>query len=280
VLTGLGLTVVGDAARYLNNSPANVEVRRDIRQAGLDLVGALNQKSGRYDRVVVVGHSLGSIIAYDVLTHLWQMEHAPARFPASVHTQKDIDLMGSAEEDAAALRADGQVAGYRERQRLLLARVHQLGINWRVTDLVTIGSPLGHAPWLMAGTTDEFERMKAQRELPTCPPRGADPRDRRLVRPVVDDHGNETGHIVRVLHHGAMFACVRWTNLHFTRNSDPIAGPVRRHFGDGIVDVALRRSSWLKRLLPTSHTRYWREPAGVAELVQVIADAAPPEISK
>jgi hypothetical protein len=73
VLTALGLLVVlvarsyiGDAAVYLSPAPENIEARRKIRTCALSLLQKLNDDP-RYERVVVVGHSLGSVIGYDAL---------------------------------------------------------------------------------------------------------------------------------------------------------------------------------------------------------------------
>lgn len=77
VLTGLFLFVqgfaissLGDAARYLSPLPSNIAIRQKIRSEGIDLLRRIHQ-SGQYDRIVLVGHSLGSVIGYDMLTHLW-----------------------------------------------------------------------------------------------------------------------------------------------------------------------------------------------------------------
>src|SRR5437764_393830 len=57
----------GDAARYLHVAPPNIQGRRQIREAGIDLLEKLHQ-SGEYDRIILVGHSLGSVIGFDILT--------------------------------------------------------------------------------------------------------------------------------------------------------------------------------------------------------------------
>lgn len=41
---------------------------------------------------------------------------------------------------------------------------------WLVTDLVTLGSPLAHADFLMAASAEAFAKDKQDRILPTCPP--------------------------------------------------------------------------------------------------------------
>ena len=66
----------GDAFRYLNPDPPNVQVRRAIRTAGLTLLRGLHEDElRRYKRIILVGHSLGSVIAYDLITWFWQEQH-------------------------------------------------------------------------------------------------------------------------------------------------------------------------------------------------------------
>ncbi len=60
----------GDAARYLEPRPENIARRQAIREAGAQLLDALHDK-GRYSRIIVYGHSLGSVIAYYMLSHAW-----------------------------------------------------------------------------------------------------------------------------------------------------------------------------------------------------------------
>lgn len=71
ITSALFRSYVGDAAVYLSPTPANIEARQKIRAAGLDLLEKV-MSSGRYDRIIVVGHSLGSVIGYDVLNLAWQ----------------------------------------------------------------------------------------------------------------------------------------------------------------------------------------------------------------
>lgn len=71
IIAGVLTNTVGDAARYLNPSPANVGRREEIRQLGVNTLHSLNDPKNRYDRIVVVGHSLGSVIGYDILYHAW-----------------------------------------------------------------------------------------------------------------------------------------------------------------------------------------------------------------
>jgi hypothetical protein len=65
----------GDVARYLDPKPHNIAIRQAIRSEAL---GLLEKVSDRHDRVIVVAHSLGSIVALDVLGHLWSKLLLPA----------------------------------------------------------------------------------------------------------------------------------------------------------------------------------------------------------
>jgi hypothetical protein len=70
---GVLLDVIGDAARYLDVHPTNVARRYDILRGGTEMLRRLHnmrdESDGsarcRYGRIVLVGHSLGSVIAYD-----------------------------------------------------------------------------------------------------------------------------------------------------------------------------------------------------------------------
>lgn len=74
--------IVGDAARYLMPTPTNIDSRQTIRAKGVDVLNKLHQ-SREYERIVVVGHSLGSVIGYDILTHAWPdyLRHADWKQP-------------------------------------------------------------------------------------------------------------------------------------------------------------------------------------------------------
>ena len=70
VLASIILTLeqyVGDAARYLDPSPQNVHVRERIRKDGVAVLNKLKSKG--YEKIVLVGHSLGSVIAYDIINY-------------------------------------------------------------------------------------------------------------------------------------------------------------------------------------------------------------------
>lgn len=176
---GRPLTVnwVGDAARYLSPDPGNVAHRQAIRQEGVDLLTRLHQ-GGRFDRIVIVGHSLGSVIAYDIITHAWIRMNAEHRSPSRARFGATRAVERAIGADVLAYQATGddekrceiarhgqelQHAAWREQRR----NTHP----WLVTDLVTVGSPLTYGGFLMSDSEEEFERAKLDRVLPTCPPR-------------------------------------------------------------------------------------------------------------
>ncbi|MCH7903477.1 MAG: hypothetical protein IH944_02790 [Armatimonadetes bacterium] len=280
--------VVGDAARYLNATPGNIKRRQEIRTKGVDLLQKLHEAG--YKRVIVVGHSLGSVIGYDILTYAWALHNRTA------DKDKDHPKLGALESDLAArkFRSDAYedrrskaldqlkldqdagkfkpgdykarervvldkleqdpVAGefnavkYQIRQREVLRELTENGLTWRVTDFVTLGSPLAHAEILMAKHGEDLDRKQNDREFPICPPVLED--GRFSYKPPGQAH--------RAPHHAAVFGLTRWTNLyfptHFVIHGDQIGGPVSRIFGRGVRDVPV---STHKRLGFFSHTLYW-----------------------
>lgn len=220
--------IVGDAARYLNPAPGNIQARTEIRKAGIEVLRELHKRG--YDRIVVVGHSLGSVIGYDVLTHYWVEHHMMA---TGVGAAAD-----ALEECARTGEGDTQ-----QLQRAYFNKLRASGCPWLVTDFVTAGSPLAHAEILMARDEKDFRTRVAGRELPRCLPQ---------LEGTRFTFGNGTPH------HAAVFAPVRWTNLYFPNclilGGDLVGGPLRRLFGNGIKDVEVSTS---QRFGLLSHTLYW-----------------------
>jgi hypothetical protein len=264
---------LADAARYLTPSPANIEVRREVRAQGTQLVRALHE-DGTYFRVVLVGHSLGSVIAYDVVRQLWD----DLRHPADVGRagkQPQAEGFDDAIDDLRRMSTEQvgrAVEEYQQAQHLLWRENRSRGMPWLVTDLVTLGSPLAHADLLLTTPRVSFARRTREREFPTCPPVPGD--DGRSVyshqyRATVD--GSQVIRNFLVGHHAAPFGPTRWTNLYFPHRrlllGDMIGGPVRESFGVGIRDVPVRpsydgwRAIWYG-MFPMAHAAYWRHQAG------------------
>lgn len=251
-LTMVLTDVIGDAARYLHVDPANVQCRHEIRAAGVQVLKSLHDKG--YDRIVVVGHSLGSVIGYDILTHSWAEMSAsePAAGGRAIVALQRLEDMADKNND--------NVQAWQSAQRAFLDLQRTAGCQWRVTDFITLGSPLAHAQVLLARNMDELSRRVAARELLACPP--------ALERTMQDNRAwagmsYPPGAAERKLQHAAVFACTRWTNLYFPCKAlvvgDLVGGPIRGVFGLAIKDVAVKTNRWLGLL---SHTLYWRPRAG------------------
>ncbi|MFN0103114.1 MAG: hypothetical protein ACKV2U_13615 [Bryobacteraceae bacterium] len=252
-----GLHYAGDAARYLSATAPNVKVRHAIRRSALEVLRGLHSNpyhsTQHYDRIVVVGHSLGSVIAYDALKYLWQEWHS---YPGDVCDKTDLEQpVWRKMRDRINTRRAETDKDYRSLQRELWDEQRRLGIKWKITDFVTLGSPLAHAEFLLARDRRDLCSRKMDRELPTCPPQPEDFRDAGLLCKTARFEGHD--HDVLVLHHAGLFACTRWTNLYFT--NDIIGGPLKPQLGSQIKDVELRDppkglfgGSW-----PTSHLHYW-----------------------
>jgi pimeloyl-ACP methyl ester carboxylesterase len=305
LVLGTVLDVVGDAARYFDIHPKNVARRYDILRGGIALLRRLHEEGDvqgdrsmyRYGRIVLVGHSLGSVIAYDILRHYWgevngripvnpesgalksvEAFEAPPSIPAATTSTTSYWKAQYALWKAIGDRVPAGVELSRdELWRLRTSpgpypgaaaatepldhkpKGHWRPGRWLVSDLVTMGSPLSHAVALLATDKKDLDAKRRLRELPTCPP------DRsRHVNPEsysVDLRGEASGFDnYDILHHGACFASTRWTNLWYA--NDPIGGPLLEAFGNGIRDIRLCHAP----LWPmTSHTSYWRPLAPTPE---------------
>lgn len=245
-------SIVGDAARYLDPAPHNVQRRHEIRHAGVELLRTLHSRG--YDRIILVGHSLGSVIGYDMLTHAWPLYNEVEDATKAWKMDALEALEATARDLGSGVSADSQ-RGYFEELRAN-------GNTWRVTDFVTMGCPLAHAEILMAREKKDLLARQEARELPTCPP---------WLEPIVR-HNEKIGRFSfgadddhRKPNHAAVFAPTRWSNLYFPASwlikGDLIGGPVAPVFGRGIRDVAV---STTERGGLLGHTLYWSCPDGMA----------------
>ena len=239
-------SIVGDAARYLLPTPTNIQQRQEIRAKGVELLNKLHESE--YQRIIVVGHSLGSVIGYDILTHAWPA-YARERDSRKPNPALDeIEKMIPKTMDGPAEKRDFDIKTFRARQRALGRELRANGCRWKVTDFVTLGSPLTHAEILLAHDRENFKRKKVQREFPACPP---ELEGRWISYPA--------GAARRRLHHAAPFGPTRWTNIFFPARwivfGDIIGGPLNPLFGCGILDYQLKATRQRWGLL--SHTLYW-----------------------
>jgi hypothetical protein len=270
---------VGDAARYLSPHPRNIALRQKIRAEGMQLLRRLHD-CGEYDRIIIVGHSLGSVIGYDIITRLWQEYHGKLHLdtpatrerlasgqPIQPMVRDEIPRTGEA---LSAVSGDEALREFRSCQHKGFLEQRALQNPWLISDFVTLGSPLAHGMLLMAHTNEEFQARKRQRELPTCPP-VLDKKGYSYSSPVTYKVGDKK-FTPLVLHHAAPFAVTQWTNIFFPAPlglfGDLIGGPLRPVFGSGVMDVAVTSQLWagLAKYTPWVHTLYWeREPPGTED---------------
>ena len=279
---------LGDAARYFRNSPGNVAVRRTIRKEAVDTLERLH--NGQYDRIVVVAHSLGTVVAYDMLRAYFS--RVSGDLPPVAQLGPDFAAIDNAAwqpKDKAASIADKQAL--RTKARAAIASIEYAASqphdgrprkSWLVTDFVTLGSALTHAYYLMClnkkdtelnedieadvmadievdpkhdveiDLKRDFARRVREREFPTCPPKRLD-KDGLLTfeNPKTRD---------RQIHNGALFGLTRWTNIYFPRSQifwgDAIGGALSPIFGRHIVDleVSTKKAGGADFF---THTAYW-----------------------
>ena len=269
----LGTKTFGRVVKYTRADPDNIAARNAVRERGLGLLRAIHQ-AGVYDRVVVVGHSLGSILAYDLVNYFWA-EQAAAR--TIIEGSDAFSRLCALEKAGRALREQNTPAQRQEFRKAQAALRRSLNKDsddpkskWLISDLITFGSPLTHAEFLLARSKNDLEARQKDRELATCPPIGEVLDEWRL------EHARAIGLLEEgqaslsafpdrqvkdgwTLHHGAAFAVVRWTNVHdhakFIFCGDLISGPLSPHFGQGIEDRDLAKID--KQSASFTHTRYW-----------------------
>ena len=244
--------IIGDVARYLHVAPSNVQTRHQIRSSGVQVLRSLHERG--YDRIVVVGHSLGTVIGYDILNHAWAefnqgepKQGSPAAF----------DALNTLEAMAAKVGAGVKesVDNIQVAQRRYFEELKANGNRWRVTDFITLGSPLAHAEILLAQESEGLKQRFKDREFPKCPPVLEDSvHDKQKLSRFSFDSGSGG----RVPHHAAVFGPTRWTNLFFPQtflvHGDLVGGPVSPIFGPGVRDVPVKTDLWFGLL---SHTLYW-----------------------
>ncbi|ODT78221.1 MAG: hypothetical protein ABS76_24755 [Pelagibacterium sp. SCN 64-44] len=260
------LPYFGDAASYLSAQTETVQSRQGVRNRGLALLKALHDDP-EYDRVIVIAHSLGSVLAYDLLHILWR-EVGPTKDnppgPDAVAALEAVDAFV-----ARAPRDQWDEANVAEYQRWQWAAFEALRrqkatgggrSGWKVSDLITLGSPLSSAEFLITDGAEDFARMKTERVLPTAPAQDYDTSHGALY------HDTERG---TAAHHAAVFSVTRWTNLYDRFDSplfllgDAISGPLAGadRFGPGIRDIDVEihwgRLDW--RLF--THNFYWTDTA-------------------
>jgi hypothetical protein len=292
--TALGLTAVvhrvgtstfGRVVRYTRADPDNIAARAAVRDRGLRLLRALHE-GPPYKRIIIVAHSLGTILAHDLLSYLWAERDAARTVKEGT---PEFDALCKLESAAAQLEkppADHEklkvyIAAQRELSKLLANRRPPGGANqadprWLVSDLITFGSPLTHSEFLIAKDRDDLDARKEARELPQSPPfrefldanvlmRAKAAHSMPIASPAEDSrlmsYPLVNASDLWMLHHAAPFAAVRWTNVYDPATlvffGDVISGPLAPVFGPGIIDVNLKERRGGAQSWSFTHTKYW-----------------------
>jgi len=248
------LDYLGDAGRYLDPVPGNIAGRQAVREEGMKLLKNLHE-SGKYERIVVVGHSLGSVIGYDLVRLLWNeycktFDEQKFKYGWIHQTLHTDDIKCSEEAGKRLDGTEGSLTAFQNAQETSYGYLKAIGNKWLVTDLVTIGSPLAHAGYLFAQKNGLFRKLKMQREYPKCPP---------FIQKIVRTNIRPSGKIyvdnfsepitASLFNHSSPFAVTKWTNIYY--ESDFIGGPLADKFGKGIRDIKEQATKWF------CHTTYW-----------------------
>ena len=272
-------TSLVDVARYLDTSPYSYAARRAIRGGLVDLLRALHD--GRYSRIVVVAHGVGTYISYDALTAFWAETHKlhAGLLPAPVNP----GALDSLEEAADRLIAGGDAVGalddFQDLQCALWQDLRRHGNPWRITDFVTVGAPMALADVLVArqGMFSGFKKSDGVRRrelfeglvrrgvLVRCPPRSES-------LPVDSNEHRRASYRWRdseeceLLGPQSLFAVTRWTNLWFpvirgSLHGDWFGGAIGPLFGPGTRDVALQGNKPERFKRGSAHAEYFRHPA-------------------
>jgi hypothetical protein len=295
---------LGDVARYTQNAPWAIEARARIRARGLGLLRQLHgldaddQTQGggsEYQRVIVVGHSLGSVIAYDLLRYFWAEAGPVGKNPATAQTMQaliDVDqyLHDCFDEDAdPAAKKQFVIGDYRALQSRAGEAMCATLDGWKITDFVTLGCPLTHAEFLIADDKPQFERMVRELVLPASPPVRDETRSSFLYDPHYGANGKDPAN--KRADHGSLFAGVRWTNIYDPAAKiifgDFISGPLTENFGRGLEDIPviirIKRKvlGWRASRLFT-HTQYWNAKACGENVPSgdAAAEAQPPDADR
>lgn len=269
-------TYFGDVARYVSASPRNIKVRQAARERGLKLLRDLHA-TGDYIRIIIVGHSLGSILAHDLLALSWaeaaekiQLQDGDAILAAiTACEQAGIELLHARKEEPIPPKAidrydsgclcskaspttnpdfGRKLEDYRLAQRNLFYLLSKFTIEtngatrraWLVSDLITLGSPLTHSSFLVAKNGCELYEMIRSREILRAPP--VYEVNKGGAEKVFTFRSSKATAVTR-MHHAAAFAPVRWTNLHDVTDpvmflrGDLISGPVGNDYGPGALDL-------------------------------------------
>lgn len=280
---------IGDVIKYTVPSPKNIAVREKIRKNGMELMRKLHEAKNndgiteRYGKIILVGHSLGSIVAYDILSSLFAEYHSNYKNVPAAITQTSLDTLLKSYNNP-----DHTAGQYQKTQAALFDEYKTMGNQWRVHHFITMGSPLTHASMILNKKPEDFKQKKDQREFPVSPPQ-FDKGDKHFAfnrsfktEPCISENlpmlffkpSPATDVNIQILHHAAHFAVTQWTNVYFT--NDWIGGEMAPEFGKGILDIQITpKNKRLRRIPFSTHTRYWdtTENEPLEKLKEILRDS-------
>lgn len=303
--------VMTDSARYFSREPQHVVARQRIREAGVRLLDKLHDKDSGYERIIVVAHSLGTAVGYELLLDYWSRQcgayvmnegdavhRALADVERATHALNAATTQGDREAGQKSLSIAQRHFSHALSEMTVTptSHGHEEGKTWLITDFITLGSPLTHASLLLADSRKDLWEKQRERTLAACPPI------------TFDDAGNvdlQKGHLSfvgwdlkRRPMHSALFAAVRWTN-HFFKTGDwivqgdviggPVGPPVLSNarqtlppedicggLGRGVLDREVDRSGTGKLF---AHNEYWRSDLDTAKLCACLEQSKPQHIA-
>lgn len=259
-LSHLFLNTAGDAARYFTPMPSNIEERSNIRREGITFLKKLHERKEKpYSKIVIVGHSLGSVVAYDMLRLLWHEMHEQFEPQLTVNHdvfEKEMDIVAMIEKEEDAEKAGMTIEKFQELQNRCWHQYRANGNPWLITDFVTCGAAIAHADFYMLDKTS-FGDMTKYKEFPVSPPimEGTDTsllfgQKTYIAR---DRNNKKFPNTVKFLNHASHFAVTRWTNIYFS--SDFVGSEAKRCFRWGVKDIKVQRKGLF--FIPGGHTNYW-----------------------
>jgi hypothetical protein len=92
---------IGCVVKYARARPENIAARKTVRERGLELLEALHD--GTYKRVIIVSHSLGTILAHDLLALFWASHAGGYSFEMN---SQELALLTELEWAAKAVREE------------------------------------------------------------------------------------------------------------------------------------------------------------------------------
>ena len=174
------LNSLGDVARYMTPEPDNIAERSHIRQQGITFLRKMHNISNRTkpDRIIVVAHSLGTAVAYDLLRLLWTEHNTVYTTPPAGNQQPMLAAVNVFAQLPQTITSN--YGAFADAQHNLWEEAQSLGNPWLVTDFITLGAALNAIDYFMVNKVP-VPRLIEQRELPVCPPETDQKRPQHLL---------------------------------------------------------------------------------------------------